>query len=252
MGLNTDSIIFWKWGPVIINATLVYTWIVMTVLVGGSWLITRRLSRDPRGSHLQSGLEAIIAFFQNQVREVVANQDDEEDIRQSENKSEIKHDQSFRSALDLNTRILFFIGTLFLFIATSNVLGLAPAFESPAASLSTTVALAICVFLSVPIFGIMKKGLGGYLKHYIEPTWIMLPFHIISEITRTISLAIRLFGNVMSGSLLVGILVSVIPLIIPLALQALELLVGIIQAYIFTVLALVYIASAVQAQESDT
>jgi F-type H+-transporting ATPase subunit a len=144
-----------------------------------------------------------------------------------------------------------FIGTLFLFISLSNLLGVVPFFESPTSSLSTTAALALCVFVAVPVFGIAQEGLRNYLKHYIEPTPIMAPFHIISEISRTFALAVRLFGNVMSGSLIAAILLMIVPLFVPVALKLLELLIGQIQAYIFAVLAMVYITSAISAHEDE-
>jgi F-type H+-transporting ATPase subunit a len=138
-----------------------------------------------------------------------------------------------------------FIGTLFLFIVASNILIILPWYEPPTGSLSTTTALAISVFLAVPFFGIAKTGILGYLKTYIKPTFIMLPFNLISEITRTLALAVRLFGNMMSGGLIVAILLSITPLIFPIVMKALGLLTGMVQAYIFSILATVYIAAAV-------
>jgi F-type H+-transporting ATPase subunit a len=147
------------------------------------------------------------------------------------------------------SRYLPFIGTLYLFIAFSNLLAFVPGYHPPTDSLSTTAALAGCVFLAVSLYGISHRGLRGYLDHYFKPTVFMLPFHIISEVSRTLALAVRLFGNVMSGVLLGGILLSVAPLFFPILLQVLELLIGQIQAFIFAVLATVYIASASQAHE---
>jgi F-type H+-transporting ATPase subunit a len=121
-----------------------------------------------------------------------------------------------------------------------------PWYQPPTGSLSTTTALALCVFLSVPYFGIQKSGIGGYLKTYIQPTFIMLPFNIISELSRTLALAVRLFGNIMSGVMIVGILLSITPLFIPIVMKALGLLTGMVQAYIFSILATVYITAAVQ------
>jgi len=143
-------------------------------------------------------------------------------------------------------KYLPFVGTLFIFILASNILSIVPGFISPTGSLNTSVALSLCVFLSVPVFGIGEQGIGGYLKEYIKPTFIMLPFNIISEISRTLSLAIRLYGNVMSSSIIVAILLGVVPLFFPVVIQALGLLTGVIQAYIFAILAIVYIASATE------
>lgn len=225
MELSPDSIIYWQWEFIVVNATLVFSWVVMGTLAIGSWLITRNLSTEPKMSFWQNALETIISMTQNQIRDI------------SQKKP---------------GPYLSFIGTLFLFISLSNLLGIIPLFESPTGSLSTTLALALCVFLAVPAFGISQKGLKAYLKHYIQPTPIMAPFRVISEISRTFALAVRLFGNVMSGSLIVAILLSIVPLFVPVVLNLLELLIGQIQAYIFAVLAMVYISSAISSQAEET
>jgi F-type H+-transporting ATPase subunit a len=204
----------------VLNATLVYTWVVMGVLVIGSWLATRNLSAEHEISRWQNALETIVGYIRDQIRDI-AQQDP--------------------------APYLPFIGTLFLFISLSNLLSIVPLFEAPTSSLSTTAALALCVFVAVPLFGIGREGLVAYVKHYLEPTPLMAPFHIISEISRTLALAVRLFGNVMSGGLIVAILLSIVPLFLPVILNVLELLIGQIQAYIFAVLAMVYIASAISA-----
>ena len=224
MELSPDATVYWQWGPVVLNATLVYTWIVMGVLVGGSWLATRNLSTDPEMSRWQNALETIVSYIRDQIR----------DIAQGD-----------------PSPYLPFVGTLFLFISLSNLLGVVPFFEPPTSSLSTTAALALCVFVAVPLYGIGQEGLKAYLKHYIEPTPLMAPFHVISEISRTLALAVRLFGNVMSGGLIVAILLSIVPLFLPVLLNVLELLIGQIQAYIFAVLAMVYIASAISAHKGE-
>ena len=137
-----------------------------------------------------------------------------------------------------------FIGTLFVFIAVSNLLAIVPWYEAPTASLSTTAALAISVFIAVPVFGISEGGLKGYLRSYLQPNFIMLPFNIISEVSRTLALAVRLFGNIMSGGLIASVLLSIAPFFFPIIMSALGLLTGMIQAYIFAILATVYIAAA--------
>ncbi len=217
MQLSPDEIIIWSVGPVTLNATVVFSWVVMVLLVGGSWLATRNLSDGPRISRWQTVLETVVVFIRDQIR----------DVTQQE-----------------PGRYLPFIGTLFLFISISNLLSIVPGYQSPTGSLSTTAALAICVFIAVPIFGIAERGVFGYLRNYIEPTPFMLPFNIISELSRTLALAIRLFGNIMSGRVLIAIIVSIVPLLVPIAMQMLGLIIGQIQAYIFAVLATVYIASA--------
>ncbi len=140
--------------------------------------------------------------------------------------------------------------TLFLFIAVSNLCAILPGYDPPTGSLSTTAALALCVFVAVPVFGVMERGLGAYLHGYLQPTFLMLPFNIISELSRTLALAIRLFGNIMSGTIILGILITIAPLVFPVAMSALGLLTGMVQAYIFSVLATVYIAAATQAREA--
>ncbi|AGL03411.1 F0F1 ATP synthase subunit A [Desulfoscipio gibsoniae] len=220
MRLSPDEIIFWHWGPVTLNATIFFTWLVMGVLVLGSWLATRRMTGDFHPTRWQNLLEALVTLMRDQIRDI---------SRQEPG------------------RYLPFVGSLFLFIAASNLLIIIPGYEPPTGSLSTTVALAACVLLSVPFYGVARNGLRGYVKHYIEPSFIMLPFHIIGEFTRTVSLAVRLYGNIMSGSVIIAILLSIAPLFFPIIMQVLGLLVGLIQAYIFAVLAMVYIASAATA-----
>ncbi|MDY7015619.1 MAG: F0F1 ATP synthase subunit A [Cyanobacteriota bacterium] len=222
MRISPDHLIFWQWQWMSLNATIVYTWLVMAILAIGSWWITRQLSVDPKMPRWQNVLEIIVENINHQIRE--ASQQEPE-------------------------RFLPFIGTLFLFIAVSNLLTVFPVYESPAGSLSTTVALALCVFVAVPLYGIQQQGVLGYLKHYIQPMPVMLPFQIISEISRTVSLAIRLFGNVMSTGLLVAILLSIVPLFFPAVMQLFGVLVGIIQAYVFAILSIVYIASGMREQK---
>ena len=149
------------------------------------------------------------------------------------------------------TPYLPFVGTVFLFIAVANLLTVLPGYVAPTASLSTTAALAIAVFLAVPVFGVTRQGLRGYLRHYIEPNPIMLPFNVIGDLSRTLALAVRLFGNIMSGTKIVAVLVGIVPLVFPIVFRALGLLTGLIQAYIFAVLAMVYIASAMSVSTED-
>lgn len=223
--LSPDSIVYWHWGFVNLNATIVFTWIVMAILVGSSWLITRNLSSNPDVSRWQSLLEIVVLAIQDQIREITNSQE--------------------------ANRYLPFIGSLFLFISIANLLAIVPGFEPPTSSLSTASALALCVFFAVPIYGIAERGFAGYFKGYLQPSPVILPFHIISELSRTLALAIRLFGNMVSGTLIIAILLSIVPLFLPVLLEAFELLIGQIQAYIFAVLAMVFIASAVQAHEEQ-
>jgi F-type H+-transporting ATPase subunit a len=217
MRLTSDELILWQYGFIKLNATIATTWMLMLLLCVGAWLITRRLSGEPDPSRWQAALEILITGINEQIKEV---------------------------GLAVPRHYLPFIGTLFLFIATANVLSILPVYEPPTGSLSTTTALALCVFVAVPLFGIGRRGWRRYLRSYREPTLLMLPFNLISETSRTLALAIRLFGNMMSGTMIIAILLTITPLIFPVALSALGLLTGMVQAYIFCVLAAVYIAAA--------
>ena len=223
MKLSPDETIFWQHGFININLTIVTTWVIMLVIVIGAKLITRKLKTDLHISRWQCIVEMIVTAINNQIKEV---------------------------GLDEPEKYIGFIGTLFLFIGISNLCIIFPGYEPPTASLSTTTALAICVFLAVPFFGVKEGGIGGYLKTYLQPTWIMLPFNLIGEITRTLALAVRLFGNIMSGGLIVAILLTISPVIFPIIMNVLGLLTGMVQAYIFSILATVYIAGAIQEKNS--
>ena len=220
--ITPDSVIFGQWGFVKINITLIFTWITMGLLVIFSVAATRKIISEARISRWQNLMEVLLEGISNQIREV-SQQDPE--------------------------RYLPFIGTLFIFIVISNILSVIPGFVPPTSSLSTTAALAICVFAAVPVYGIKTLGLKGYLKLYVTPSPFMLPFNIIGELSRTLALAVRLFGNVMSGGKIVAILLAVAPILFPVFINALGLLTGIVQAYIFAILAMVYIASATRVQQ---
>jgi F-type H+-transporting ATPase subunit a len=224
MNLTPDSIVFFEYGFIKLNATIVFTWIVMAVLMVVALLATRNLSKGPKMSRWQGFLEMVVSRIREQLR----------------NMTQRKPDQ-----------FLPFLGTLFLFISVANLLDLIPYYDPPTGSLSVTAALAICVFVAVPAYGIREKGFGGYMKSYIEPSPFMLPFNIIGEVSRTFSLAVRLFGNIMSGTMIVGVLVSIAPFFVPIVMQALGLLIGQIQAYIFAALATVYIASGMRRQQPN-
>ncbi len=218
MELSPDQTIFWQHGFITINLTLVTTWALMLVLIIGARLLTRKLKTDIHISRWQCMLEMIVTGINEQIKAVGLNHPEE---------------------------YIGFIGTLFLFIGISNLCIIFPSYTPPTASLSTTTALALCVFMAVPFFGISKSGLKGYLKSYLQPTFIMLPFNLISEVSRTLALAVRLFGNIMSGGMIVAILLSISPFIFPIIMSALGLLTGTVQAYIFSILATVYITAAV-------
>ena len=217
MRLSPDEIIFWQSGLVKLNATIVYTWVLMVVLTVGSLLVTRKLSTQLTRSRWQNLLEIVVIGIEGQIEDV---------------------------GLREPRKYMGFLGTLFLFVAVSALFTVFPVYEPPTASLSTTVALALCVLVAVPLFGIEDQGLLGYLKSYVEPTVVMLPFNIISEVSRTLALAVRLFGNMMSGAMIIAILLTITPFIFPIFMTALGLLTGMVQAYIFSILAAVYIAAA--------
>ena len=217
MHISPDEIIYWQYGFIKLNATLVFTWAVMLVLVISAYLITRKLNSKVHRSRWQNGLEIIVITIMQQIAE---------------------------AGLAKPRQYMGFLGTLFLFIAMTNLLTIIPHFEPPTGSLSTTVALAFCVFISVPFYGIKNKGLKEYLLSYTQPTLFMLPFNIIGELSRTLALAVRLFGNMMSGAMIIAILLVISPLIFPVIMSILGLLTGMVQAYIFFVLASVYIAAA--------
>ena len=223
MRISPDLWIFFQYGFFKINGTIVFTWMLMLLLVLISRQVTKGLVIGTTPSKWQCALEIVVLTMRKQLREVGLEQPD---------------------------KYIGFIGTLFLLIFSANLLTILPFYEPPTASLSTTAALAFAVFLSVPIYGIKEKGLKNYLKSYLEPTVIMLLFHIISEFSRTLSLAVRLFGNMMSGALTVGLLLSITPFIFPMVMTSLGLLIGSVQSYIFCILATVYITSALQASET--
>ena len=226
MRISPDTLVLFRWGPIVLNATIISTWAVMAIMVLGSKLVTRGLTTETRFSRWQNLMEVLVTGIREQIREI-SGQDPRE--------------------------YLPFVGTLFLFVAVCNLLSIVPGYEAPTGSLSTTAALAVCVFVAVPLYGIAHRGLS-YFAQYIKPSVFMLPFNIMGELSRTLALAVRLFGNVMSGTMIVGILLGVTPLIFPIVMQALGLLTGLIQAYIFAILAMVYIAAAtrVQQREVDT
>ncbi|SDU19099.1 ATP synthase F0 subcomplex A subunit [Verrucomicrobium sp. GAS474] len=219
MRLSPDEMIFWQGGFLKLNATIVFTWALMLALTVGSWVVTRRLSTGMDRSRWQNFLEIIVTGIEKQIEDVG-----------------LRHPRAY----------IGFLGTLFLFVASASLCTVLPGFEPPTASLSTTAALALCVFAAVPLFGIEEQGLRGYLRSYVDPTVIMLPFNLISELSRTLALAVRLFGNMMSGAMILGILLTITPFLFPIVMTALGLLTGMVQAYIFTILAAVYIAAAVR------
>ena len=194
----------------------------MLILVVGARLITRRLTSETHISRWQNVLEIIVTGILKQIREV---------------------------GLPRPEKHIAFIGTMFLFIAFASLCTIFPIYEPPTGSLSTTAALALCVFIAVPLFGIEERGWWGYLKTYLEPTPLMLPFNIISEFSRTLAMSIRLFGNMMSGTMILSILLVITPFLFPIVMSLLGLLTGMVQAYIFSIISTVYIAAAMKSSD---
>ena len=211
-----SSTVLFSIGPVGISRPVVTTWAITVILVLASWLATRRLTLRP--DRRQAVVELIVAGILSQIEEVIR--------------------KDARPFLPL-------MGTLFIFLVVTNLSGVLPGVEAPTGKLETPAALALIVFVAVHYFGVRAQGFLGYLRSFARPKVIMLPLNIVSELTRTFSMMIRLFGNVMSGEFVIGLVVALAGLFVPIPLMALEILVGLVQAYIFTVLAAVFIGAAV-------
>jgi F-type H+-transporting ATPase subunit a len=215
-GLDAAGTVF-QIGPIHITYSIVVTWGIMLVLVIGSWIAARQLNLQPGA--LQVALEGIMGAIDDAIRSVLPGHSE---------------------------RILPFIATLWIFIVLANLIGLIPGIHAPTSDLSVTAALAVLVFLSVHWFGIRIEGVKQYLRHYLAPSPLLLPFHIISEITRTLTLAVRLFGNMMSLEMAALLVLLVAGFLAPIPLLMLHIVEALIQAYIFGMLALIYLAGAIQ------
>jgi F-type H+-transporting ATPase subunit a len=208
-------------GPVMVSEPVLTTWAIVLALGMGSWIVTRRLSLDP------GPVQVVVEGMLNAA------------------------DEAIRAVLPVQTaRLLPFIATLWLFIMVANLSGLIPGVNAPTSDLSTTAALAAIVFVSVHWFGIRSEGIRAYLRHYLAPMPLMLPFHLMSELTRTLALAIRLFGNMMSLEMAALLVLLVAGFLVPIPLLMLHIIEAVIQAYIFGMLALIYIAGAIHSQQS--
>jgi F-type H+-transporting ATPase subunit a len=215
-----ESIVL-RLGPVPVTTTMLGSLAVSAVLVAAALVLRRAVARRPE-SPLAAVAVLTVEWLDGLVRDVAGRPE---------------------------PRLVTLAGSLFLFIALANVSGLLPGVQRPTASVAATSALAVVVFAAVPIAGIAARGLGGYLRHYVRPNPLLLPFHLVSEVTRTVALSMRLFGNMMSGQLIVALLVALAGFLVPMPLMALDLLIGLLQAYIFTVLATVYVGAAIRAAE---
>jgi F-type H+-transporting ATPase subunit a len=203
-------------GPIAVTRPVVTTWVIMLVLAVASWASTRRLALTP--TRRQAVLEMLVSGMMSQIEEVIRS-----DARP----------------------LLPLLGTLFIFLLAANTSGILPGVQAPTAHIETPAALGLIVFLAVHVFGVRARGLVRYLGSFAQPKLIMLPLNLLSEITRTFSLMVRLFGNIMSGEFLIALVLALAGLFLPVPLMALELLIGVVQAYIFTVLATVFIGAAV-------
>lgn len=222
VAISPDHIVFFSWHGMSLNATLLFSWLVMALLGLFSWSVTRRLTGDPDIGLRQNILESVVSAIAVQIRDIT------------------NHDPE---------PFLPFLGTLFLYITVCNLLPIIPGFIPPTGSLSTTTALALTVFVAVPYFGIRAHGLRNYLMSYVTPTPFMLPFVLVGEVSRTFALAVRLFGNIMSGTMMGAILLILAPLFVPVLMQMFGLLIGLLHAYIFSVLAAVFISAGLEAHD---
>jgi F-type H+-transporting ATPase subunit a len=211
-----SSTVLFSLGPIAITRPVVTAWVIMAVLVLASWHATRKLALRP--DRRQAVVELILASLLSQIEEVIR--------------------KDARPFVPL-------LGTLFIFLVVANLSGVLPGVEAPTGKLETPAALALIVFVAVHYFGVRAQGPLGYLASFAKPKPVMLPLNIVSEVTRTFSLMVRLFGNVMSGEFVIALVVALAGLFVPIPLMALEILVGIVQAYIFTILATVFIGAAV-------
>jgi len=207
-------------GPLVLTGTVLTTWAIMAILVLGAWFLTRNLTLRPSGS--QALIEILVSGMSQQIEDATRR----------------------KSAL-----MLPLVGTLFVFLVVANLTSVVPGLAAPTARLETPAALTLIVFLSSHYFGVRAQGIGGYLASFAKPKLIMLPLNILSQITRSFSLMVRLFGNVMSGEFMIGLVLALAGLFVPIPFMALEILLGLIQAYIFAVLATVFIGAAMGSVE---
>ena len=216
-----DAMVLFRLGHFVITPIVVTTWGIMLALGMFSWLATRNLTLDP--GPLQTMLEGIVSAIEESISNVLPEQ---------------------------AQRLLPFIGTLWIYILFANLLGVVPRLHAPTGNLSVTAGLALLVFLSVHWFGVRSEGLRRYLKHYLSPSPLLLPFHLLSEVTRTVALAVRLFGNIMSLEMAALLVLLVAGLLVPVPLLMLHIAEAMVQAYIFGMLALIYVAGAMQSQQN--
>jgi F-type H+-transporting ATPase subunit a len=216
--METPTVLL-RLGPLVLTSTVLITWALMALMVGASWLVTRQLKLEP--GRWQSMLEGAVLAMQDAIEAVAPGR----------------------------ARVLLpFIGSLWLYLGLANLTGLVPGLHSPTAQLSVTAGLALLVFLATHWYGVRVAGLLPYLRHYVRPNPILLPFHVISELSRTLALAVRLFGNIMSLEMAALLVLLVAGLLVPVPILMLHVIEALVQAYIFGVLALVYVAGGIESQ----
>ncbi len=209
-------------GPVVITKTVATTWLIMGLITLACWLIKKGLTNGKEKRHpwLLDGMEAMIETVEQMVKEALPDTDP--------------------------WLVVPVIGTLWILIGASNLAGLVPGLKTPTADINTTFAFAALSYSMTHFFGVKTRGLKGYASHYIRPSWVLLPFNLIAETTRTMALAVRLFGNMLSGEMIAAIVLGIAGLLVPVPFAMLHILIGLIQAYIFGVLTLVFIAGGIQ------
>lgn len=210
-------------GPVVITNTVIITWLAMTVIIIGSYLLTRRLSLTP--GVRQEILESILEAAEKTIKETVP--------------------------ID-PWEVIPLITTIWILIGVSNLIGLVPGLITPTADINTTFAFAVISFSLTHVVGIRTMGLKGYLAHYREPSWILLPIHVLAEFTRTIALAARLFGNMLSGDMIAVIMLGIAGFLVPIPFALLHVIIGLIQAFIFGILTLVFIAGGIRTEQKES
>ncbi len=218
----TPKIIFTV-GPLQVTSTVLNTWIMIVALGTGAYFLGRSFKIRP--GMVQNAIEWLVVAIQNIISQNVGSKD--------------------------TSLFLPIVGTLTIFIGAANLLGLIPGLQSPTPDINTPLAMALVVFFSVPYFGIKTQGLGRYLKHYVEPIFLMLPIELASEIARTFSLTFRLFGNILGEEIIIAILFIISPFIVPVPMMLFSIFTGVLQAYIFTLLTCVYIGGAVKAHQQS-
>ena len=218
-GSGLGATVVFRIGLLEVTDTVVTTWAIMAVLAAGAWFVGRNLRTDP--GPFQAAIEGVVAAIEGAIRAVAPQQ---------------------------ATLVMPFIATLWVFLVIANLSSLLPGVHAPTRDLSSTAALAFLVFLSVHWFGLRTLGVRDYLRHFLTPSPILLPFHLISEVTRTVALAVRLFGNMMSLEMAALLILLVAGFLAPVPILMLHIVEALVQAYIFGMLALIYVAGGLQSQ----